>query len=168
MMSHSQPAGQQLIVNDLGMVMKELNQACVKWYNIGMQLGVEIYRLDAIKEQYSDPSDCLRETLKTWLKTYSSPTWSNIVDSLRSSVVGEVRLADDMKHKHCSTENTSSAATRPVTPTPVTVQLTTSQHLSPSATAVTQYSVVPSATSSAISDHPTPLPEMPAQPATEW
>ena len=131
-----------------------------------MQLRVSVGTLDAIKKQCNDPSDCLNETLKTWLKTYSSPTWSNIVDSLRSSVVGEVRLADDLKHKYCSTENTSSASTRPVTPTPVTVQPTTSQHLSPSATAVTQYSVVPSATSSAISDDPTPLPEMPAQPAT--
>ena len=71
MMSHSQPAGQQLSVYDLGMVMDELNKACIKWYNIGMQLGVEIYRLDAIKEQYDNPSDCLRETLKTWLKKHT-------------------------------------------------------------------------------------------------
>ena len=166
MISHSQPAGQQLSVNDLGVVLEALNKACVKWYNIGIKLGVEIDRLDVIKEQYDNPSDCLRETLKTWLKTYSSPTWSNIVDSLGSSVVGEVRLADDLEHKHCSTENTSSASTRPVPPTLVPAQLTTPQHLSTSATAVTQYSVVPSATSSAISDDPTPLPEMPAQPAT--
>ena len=165
-MSHSQPAGQQLSVNDLGVVLEALNKACVKWYNIGMQLGVEIDRLDVIKEQYDNPSDCLRETLKTWLKTYSSPTWSNIVDSLRSSVVGEVRLADDLKHKYCSTRNPSIAVTRHVPPTPVPVQPTTSQHLSTSATAVTQYSVLPSATSFPISEHPTPPPEMPAQPAT--
>ena len=120
-----------------------------------MQLQVSVGTLDAIKKQYSDPSDCLMETLKTWLKTFSSPSWSNIVDSLRSSVVGEVRLADDLKHKHCSTQNTSSAATRPVPPTPVSAQPTTPQHLSPSPTVVTQYSVPPPILS-AFSDHPTP------------
>ena len=54
--------------------------------------------LDAIKEQYDDPSHCLRETLKTWLKTCPSlPTWKNIVYALRSSAVGEVRLAAESK-----------------------------------------------------------------------
>ena len=44
-------AGQQLSVNDLPVVMEELNKACVKWYNIGMMLPVEIGRLDSIKER---------------------------------------------------------------------------------------------------------------------
>ena len=125
-------------------VREALNNVRAKWYDVGMQLQVSVGTLDAIKKQYSDPSDCLMETLKTWLKTFSSPSWSNIVDSLRSSVVGEVRLADYLKHKHCSTQNTSSAATRPVPPTLESAQPTTPQHLSPSPTP------------SAFSDHPTP------------
>ena len=64
---HSQLAGQQLSDIDLPMVMEELNKVCVKWYDIGMMLRVKLNRLDAIKEQYSNPSDCLRETLKMWL-----------------------------------------------------------------------------------------------------
>ena len=85
-----QLAGQQLS-DDLPVVMEELNKACVKWYNIGMMLRVSLDRLDTIKEQYSNPSDCLRETLKIWLKTYPShPTWSNIADALRSDTVGEI------------------------------------------------------------------------------
>ena len=128
MMDHSPPAGQQLNVNDLHVLMEELNKACVKSYNIGMLLGVEIYRLDAIKEQYNDPSDCLRETLKVWLTTYPSPTWNNIVDALRSSTVGEVRLAAYLEQRYCSTECTSVTAlispsltvtSRPVPPTSV-------------------------------------------------
>ena len=143
-------------------VVKEaLNNVRAKWYDVGMQLQVSVGTLDAIKKQYSDPSDCLMETLKTWLKTFSSPSWSNIVDSLRSSVVGEVRLADYLEHKHCSTQNTSSAATRPVPPTPVSAQPTTPQYLSPSSTVVTQYSVPPPILSG-FSDHPTPLPVVPA------
>ena len=65
--------------------------------------------LDAIKEQYDDPSRCLRETLKTWLKTCPSiPTWKNIVDALRSSTVGEVRLATDLEQNYCSTQDTAT------------------------------------------------------------
>ena len=115
-MSHFQPAGQQLTVDDLRVVMKELNDVCAKWYNIGVHLGVRVGALDAIEKQYSDPTDCLRRTLTTWLKS-STPTWSNIVDAL--NVVGEVRLATDLQHKYCSST--------PVSPAPITSQLTTPQ-----------------------------------------
>ena len=64
-MSHSQSAGQQLSVNDITMLMEELNDTCVKWYDIGLQLCMTVGTLDAIKEHYDDPSHCLRETLKT-------------------------------------------------------------------------------------------------------
>ena len=77
-----------------------------------MMLRVSLDRLDAIKEQYSNLSDCLRETLKIWLKTYPShPTWSNIVDALRSNTVGEIKLASDLERKYCLTQDTSVAAT---------------------------------------------------------
>ena len=111
-MSHSQSAGQQLSVNDLPMVMEELNETRVKWYDIGLQLRMSVGTLDAIKEQYDDLSHHLRETLKTWLKTCPShPTWNNIIDALRSSTVGEVRLAADLEQKYCSTQDPSVAAT---------------------------------------------------------
>ena len=111
-MSHSQPVGQQLTVEDLRVVMKELNDVRAKWYNIGVHLGVSVGTLKAIKEQYlNDPSDCLRETLTAWLKS-STPMWSNIVDAL--NVGGEVRLAADLQHKYCSTQHI--AATHQHTP----------------------------------------------------
>ena len=119
-MSHSQPAGQQLSVNDLGVVMEELNNVSAKWYNIGLQLGVSVGTLKTIKKQYSDPSDCLRETLTTWLQTcVPPPTWTNIVGALERSVVVEARLAADLEHKYCSS--------RPAPSVPVTSQLTAPQ-----------------------------------------
>ena len=76
-----------------------------KWYNIGVQLGVGVGTLDAIKSQcLNEPFDCLRETLTKWLKTcLSLPTWTNVVDAL--SIVGEARLAAELEHKYC--QNTS-------------------------------------------------------------
>ena len=104
-MPHSQLAGQQLNVNDLPVIMEELNKVCVKWYNIGMMLQVEIDKLDAIKEQYRDQSGCLREALKIWLKTYPpSSTWGNILNALRSSTVGETKLAAELEGKFCSSD----------------------------------------------------------------
>ena len=120
-MLHSKLAVQQLSDKDLPVVMEELNKACVQWYNIGMMLRVSLDRLDAIKEQYSNPSDCLRETLKIWLKTYPAhSTWSNIIDALRSYTVGEIKLATDLERKYCLTQDTSVAPTyHPVSVTAV-------------------------------------------------
>ena len=119
-MSHSQPAVQQLSVNDLGVVMEELNNVSAKWYNIGLQLEVIVGTLDAIEKQYSDPTDRLRKTLTSWLQTcVPPPTWTNIVEALKSSVVGEARLAADLEQKYCSS--------RPAPSIPVTSQQTAPQ-----------------------------------------
>ena len=117
-MSHSQSTGQQLTVDDLRALMKELKDVRAKWYNIGVQLGVSVGTLDAIEKQYSDPSDCLTKTLTAWLKNCSPPlTWTNIVGAL--SVVSEATLAADLEHKYCSS--------RPAPPISVTSQLTAPQ-----------------------------------------
>ena len=94
-------AVKQLGVDDLPVVVEKLNDTRVKWYEIGLQLGVSVGTLNAIKKDYNSTSDCLRETLMTWLKTSPSPpTWNNIVDVLRRSTVGEVRLAEDLNTRH--------------------------------------------------------------------
>ena len=187
--------GPVLSVDDLRVVMKELNDVRAKWNNIGVQLGMSVGTLDAIREKYSDPSDCLRETLTAWLKSSIPNEWTNVVDAL--NVVGEAKLAAELEHKYCSSKPVSSVPAQETTTTqplvttpspqcsvlppsstlgcpipshemPATTQpatVTTPPHHSPQ---VTQYSLLPPATSSPISDHPTPLPEMRAttQPAS--
>ena len=45
-------------------------------------------------------------------KTHSLlPTWNNFVDALRSSTVGEVRLATDLEPKYSSAQDSTDAAT---------------------------------------------------------
>ena len=103
--------------------MKELNDVRAKWYNIGVQLGVSVGTLDAIKNQcLNEPFDCLRETLTKWLKTcLSPPTWPNVVDAL--SVVGEARLAAELEHKYCQNTSdlslTSYQISTPLYPQPI-------------------------------------------------
>ena len=187
--------GPVLSVDDLRVLMMELNDVRAKWNNIGVQLGTSVGTLDAIREKYSDPSDCLRETLTAWLKSSVPNKWTNVVHAL--NVVGEAKLAAELEHKYCSsmsvlaqwtttTQSLGIATTPspqysvvPPSPTldcrpipshevPATTQpasVTTLPHHPPQ---VTQYSVLPPATLSPISDHSTPLPEMRAttQPAS--
>ena len=118
-MSHSQPVGQQLTVDDLRVLMEELNNVSSKWYDVGMYLGVSVGRLDVIKKQYSDLTDCFRETLKTWLQTcVPPPTWVNIVEVLRSRTVGEARLAAELERKYCLSVPPPSVPPQVITPHP--------------------------------------------------
>ena len=102
-MTCSQPAGQQLSVDDLAVLLEELISVCAKWYNIGMKLGLRVGRLDAIRTQYNDLSDCLRETLAAWLRACPTPTtWSKVVEALNSATVDESALATSLEHRYCS------------------------------------------------------------------
>ena len=122
---HSQLAGQQLSEKDLLNVMEELANVRAKWYNIGLGLGLDVGTLNSIETEHSNNSDCLRETLTTWLKAYPPPpTWSKVVDTLRTKTVGEARLATDLECKYCSS--------RPVPPIPTII--TTPQLVVASAT----------------------------------
>ena len=133
MTPHSQLAGQQLSEKDLLNVMEELADVRAKWYNIGLGLGMSVGTLDGIRTDHSNTSDCLRETLKEWLKTYlPSPTWSKVVEALGTKTVGEAKLAADLEHKYCSSKPVSSV---PAQRTTTTQSLVT--------TPSPQYSVLP-------------------------
>ena len=121
-----------------------------------MQLHVSVGTLDAIKEQYDDPSRCLKETLKTWLKTCPSlPKWKNIVDALRSITVGEVRLAADLEQKYCSTQDTATHHHAPPAPSSQADTQTTSPQHSQSQGHVPPAPLVPPSQASTCTTPPT-------------
>ena len=86
--------------------MNELSTASAKWEKLGEQLGVTHYRLAAIRTQYSEPADGMRELIKQWLKQdyrYGAKgltTWNHIVLALKSPNVGESQLGDHLKQKY--------------------------------------------------------------------
>ncbi len=87
---------------DLIVVLKATRSGRNKWYNIGLKLGVESHTLDSIGDRFDDPTDCLREVIKQWLKGGSpQPTWRALVDALKSCVVGEEKLASELEAKYC-------------------------------------------------------------------
>ena len=123
-MPHSQLAGQQLSEKDLLNVMEELADVRAKWYNIGLGLGLSVGTLDGIKADHSNTLDCLREALKTWLKTLPPPTWSKDVKALKTHTVAEASLAAQLEHKYCSSKPDSSSYYSTLDP----AQPSTSQH----------------------------------------
>ena len=95
--------------DDLGEVLEEILASTTKWYKIGLRLKVTVDKLDGIRSQFSDPGDHLCEMLKEWLKgaAGSRPTWAALVEALRSQMVGEPKLADQLEAKHCQPERKS-------------------------------------------------------------
>ena len=71
-----------------------------KWEDIGILLGIEPGRLDAIKtaENHTAQS-CLREMLKIWLKRVSPPpSWAAITEAVE--LLGDQSLADHLRTKY--------------------------------------------------------------------
>ena len=83
--------------------MKACIRVCAKWEYIGMELKVNRGELDAIKKDNPGSSkDCLKCMLSAWLKSANPrPSWEALADALKSSLVGEERLSEEVKVKYC-------------------------------------------------------------------
>ena len=95
-------SGALLGITDLATVHNDTYMCRAKWYDLGIQLRVDVGTLDCFKVQYSDPGDQLREVLRTWLTTSESPTWVALVEALETSVIKEARLARELQQKYSS------------------------------------------------------------------
>ena len=75
-----------------------------KWYDLGLQLGVEEGTLENIKsDNHENSQNCLRGMLSTWLKVDPKPMWDTLCTALRSRTVGANRLASDLEAKYKQT-----------------------------------------------------------------
>lgn len=95
-------SGPPLGTADLATVLNELFPCRAKWYNIGIQLRVDMGILDSISVRYDDPGDQLREVICRWLTTSENPTWETMAQALKSPVIGEVQLSMELQQKYCS------------------------------------------------------------------
>ena len=92
-------------VNDLSCVRKELLDVSHKWLDIGLELKLRVGTLERLRHQYPDTSTCLREMVLEWLKEVDPPpTWEGLACALESCVVGEPRLAEQLRTKYSKTK----------------------------------------------------------------
>ena len=86
---------------DIKCVRRELYEARVKWYHIGIELELATSTLKCIKSMCDSPAECLVEMLDTWLKQVDpKPSWRLLINALEQPPVGEKQLADKLKQKY--------------------------------------------------------------------
>ena len=70
----------------------------MKWYNIGLKLGISVGTLDSIsKANNQNPDDCLTAMIKDWLKNGKpKPSWAQLAKALKSRMVGYAQLAEEL------------------------------------------------------------------------
>jgi hypothetical protein len=70
----------------------------VKWYNIGLKLGISVGTLDSIsKAANQNPDGCLTAMIKDWLKNgQPKPSWPQLAKALKSCMVGYAQLAEEL------------------------------------------------------------------------
>ena len=95
-------SGAPLGIADLATILNDTFPCRAKWYNVGIQLRVDVGTLDCVKVQYDDPGDQLREVVKTWLMSSKNPTWGGLITALKSPVIDESLLARELQQKYCS------------------------------------------------------------------
>ena len=69
----------------------------LNWYNLGLEVGVEVEDLDEIKATSKEPGDCLREMLIKRLKFGDPLSWKTIGEALRAKAIDEHKLAEKGK-----------------------------------------------------------------------
>ena len=88
----------ELSIDDIGDVLEAVWEARVKWYNIGLKLGISAGTLDSIsKANNQNPDDCLTAMIKDWLKNGKpKPSWAQLAKALKSCMVGYAQLAEEL------------------------------------------------------------------------
>lgn len=82
-----------LVSKNLPKVQTLIWKAREKWFNLGLELGVDEVSLKVLKQQH-DVDTCFREMLSSWLKMIDPlPTWEGLLAALKAPPVGHSRLA---------------------------------------------------------------------------
>ena len=78
----------QFTTDDIKKVIDIVWEARIKWYDIGIQLGLKVNSLDVIKHNNNDkPDDCITEMLKIWLRQ-GGATHEALIGALNHETVG--------------------------------------------------------------------------------
>lgn len=79
-------------------ILARLLESIVSWEQLGVQLGIKMNRLEAIKgEHHGDLEMCKNKLFDVWLRQTSNPSWRDVVNALES--IQENNLADKIKQK---------------------------------------------------------------------
>ena len=94
-----------LTSKDLKDIQNVLWDAQKKWFNIGIQLGLDSVKLEAIKCNCADVEDRFTKMLSEWLvQVDPEPTWDRLVSALKARPVDCKQIAREIEQKYCTKE----------------------------------------------------------------
>ena len=71
-----------------------------KWFEMGLQLGIDENELETIKHDNSDSKTAARMMFTEWLRnTQKEKSWESLLEALQSQSVGESCLASTLIKK---------------------------------------------------------------------
>ena len=101
---------------NLPKVLTLLVEANIKWFDLGLQLGVKENALKAVEQDHTkDGVDvCLREMLSLWLKMINpQPSWEGLVAALEKPSVRLLELARKIREEFCVCEEADQDSATP-------------------------------------------------------
>ena len=67
----------------------------IKWYQLGIQLKLDVTQLDVIDKENSDVTQKTAKMFQLWLSTNTLATRKHVLEALRKRVIGENNLANE-------------------------------------------------------------------------
>ena len=83
---------------DVAFIVEKIIGVQAKSEVLGRRLKVQSYRVDSILQQYRDPQDQLFHIIDEFVRQVEpKPTWRTILEALRSPLIGEAALAQEIQ-----------------------------------------------------------------------
>lgn len=88
-------------ITDFASVYGNLSRGAVhRWKQIGLQLGLESYELDAISADFKDdPEENMSKVFELWKQQSLNQTWNDLITAIKSTNLN-LKLPKDLKTKY--------------------------------------------------------------------
>ena len=98
-----------LVIDNLKEVRSCIWDAQVKWFGLGVELGLHPPFLEAIRTKFSnDPEECFSKMLMDWLAGQGlEATWRNLCSALKAKPVNHPAIAKIIEEKYLKTSHPS-------------------------------------------------------------
>lgn len=98
--SSALPADRHLTTKDLKILMELLSGMAHNWYMLGIQLDVDLGVLGGFEEFNRDVAQYMKQTLKLLMKVDPPITVIQLLEALKSPIVGENALAKRLEKSY--------------------------------------------------------------------
>ena len=89
------------MIPDFKTVLNFVWKARSTWFNLGLQLNIEMEELQSIGQKFNhDSENCLQETLLRWLQmTDPTPSWEDLATALEGDCIDYYFIASEIREK---------------------------------------------------------------------